>query len=94
MIDKSSPQIIKTKSNFPKTIDSGKNGYTSVSWTPDLDRFDMKEIDDDVMKVLEKYIIDVAMLVSKYGVKVYYNDEEIVMKGYKDYIKYYFQFLI
>ena len=86
----SSHEIDKVKSHFPKTIDTGKNGYTSVSWKPELHRFDMTEIDEDTMSVLEKYIVDVAMLVSRYGVKVYYNDEEIEMKGYKDYIKYYF----
>ena len=87
----STPTIENIKSRFPKTVENGKNGYTCVSYTPDLSRFDMSDIDDDTMKVLEKYIVDTAMIVSKYGVKVFYNDEEIVMKGYKDYIKYYFE---
>jgi DNA topoisomerase-2 len=87
----SDPSISTVKSRYPKTVENGKNGYTCVSYTPELSRFDMSDIDDDTMQVLEKYIVDTAMIVSKYSVKVFYNDKEIVMKGYKDYIKYYFE---
>lgn len=87
----STPVISTVKSHYPKTVENGKNGYTSVSYTPELSRFDMTKIDEETMQVLEKYIIDTSMIVSKYGVKVFYNDKEIVMKGYKDYIKYYFE---
>jgi len=87
----SKPDIDTVKSHFPKKIEEGKNGYTKVSWKPELSRFDMKEIDNDTMSVIEKYIVDTAMTVCKYGVKVLYNDKEIVMKDYKDYIRYYFK---
>jgi len=87
---KSDPILNKNKSDFPKSIDEGKNGYTKVTWKPDLIRFDMKVIDKDTISIIEKYIIDCAMTVCKYGVKVIYNGNEIIMKDYKDYIKFYF----
>lgn len=90
MSEKSKHTIDTVKSHYPKTIDQGKNGYTKVSFTPDLKRFDMNELDNDTLSVIEKYIIDVAMIVSRYNVKVFYNDKEIYMKDYKDYIQYYF----
>ena len=91
MTSVSSPVISTVKSQYPKTVENGKNGYTMVSYMPELSRFDMDKIDEETIEVLEKYIIDTAMIVSKYSVKVFYNDKEIVMKGYKDYIKYYFE---
>lgn len=90
MNDRSDHTIDTVKAHFPKKIDQGKNGYTKITFIPDLERFDMKTLDDDTLSVIEKYIIDVAMIVSRYGVKVIYNDNEIKMKDYKDYIKYYF----
>ena len=90
MNKKSEGVVDTTKSHFPKTIDQGKNGYTKITYVPDIARFDMTELDDETLSVIEKYIIDVAMIVSKYKVKVIYNDKEIVMKDYKDYIQYYF----
>lgn len=90
MNEKSEYTIDTVKSHYPKTVEQGKNGYTKISFTPDLKRFDMTELDDDTLAVIEKYIIDVAMIVSRYNVKVIYNDNEIYMKDYKDYIKYYF----
>ena len=91
-MDKVSEPVIDTvKAHYPKKIEDGKNGYTKVSWKPELSRFDMKEVDKETMSVIEKYIIDCAMTVYKYGVKIIYNDKEILMKDYKDYIKYYFK---
>lgn len=91
-MDKVSEPVIDTvKAHYPKKIEDGKNGYTKVSWKPELSRFDMKEVDKETMSVIEKYIVDCAMTVYKYGVKIIYNDKEILMKDYKDYIKYYFK---
>jgi len=90
MENKSEPFIDNVKTHFPKKIEDGKNGYTKVYWKPELKRFDMTEIDKDTLSIIEKYIVDCAMIVSKYGVKVIYNDTEIAMKDFKDYIKYYF----
>lgn len=85
------PKLDKTKSKYPKSTDEGKSGYTKITWRPELSRFDMRELDKETLSVIEKYIVDCAMTVSQYKVKVFYNDEEIVMNDHKDYVKYYFK---
>jgi DNA topoisomerase-2 len=78
------PELLREKNKFPKTIDDGKNGYSKITWKPELSRFDMKSIDSDIRSVIEKYIIDAAMTVFKYGVEIIYNGNKIKMKDYKD----------
>jgi DNA topoisomerase-2 len=80
----SSPVITDCFTTFP---DLGKgSGYTKISWTSDLFRFDkMTCYDDDILSLYEKYIYDTAMIASKYNVKVYLNDELIPINSLKDY---------
>lgn len=80
------PEIIPTEGfpNLPKG-----SGYTKFSWIPDFKRFGMKGFDDDSIAVIEKYIFDTAMIVSKYNVQVSLNGEELKMTSIKDYAKLY-----
>jgi DNA topoisomerase-2 len=91
MEKKTEGKLDKNKSNYPKSIDDGKTGYTKITWKPELSRFDMKELDKETLSVIEKYIVDTAMTVCPYRVKVIYNEKEIVMNDHKDYVKYYFK---
>lgn len=62
------------------------SGYTKVSWIPDFKRFDkMNGYDNDIISLYEKYIYDTAMIVSKYGVKVYLNDKLVPICSLRDY---------
>ena len=64
--------------NCKKVDDLPKNsGFTEVTWIPDFKRFGMENYDDDILSLYEKYIYDTAMDVSKYNVRVYFNDEVI-----------------
>jgi DNA topoisomerase II len=89
MFKKSKPEYINK--GFPKTVEDGKNGYTKVSWTPDFERFKIKEITDDMLRVYEKMVVDCAMTVQFYGVKVYLNDRLIDIKSLSDYVGYYYE---
>lgn len=76
---------MKTSSS-PKIKNSAlKNGYTLVSWIPDFSRFDNSSYDDDIISLYTKYIYDTAMIVSKYGVKVYFNDKLVPISSLSDY---------
>lgn len=70
---------------------TGSTGYTKVSWIPDYKRFSCKCINEDTKKVLYKYLYDTAMIVSKYDVKVFINDEQIKVNSLKDYAFMYFK---
>lgn len=93
MYDISKPKISTTKSNFPKTVEDGKNGYTCVTFQPDLSRFGLKEITDDIYNLMKKIVYDTAMTVSLNNVKTYFNDEVIKVDGIKDYVSLYFDSL-
>lgn len=68
------------------TSSSLKNGYTEVSWTPDFEKFKMKEYTDDILKLYTKYVYDAAMLTK---VNVYLNETKLPVKSLQDYAKLY-----
>lgn len=64
---------------------SSSKNYTRVEWIPDFSRFDCDGYDDDSISMITKYIYDTAMIVSKYGVSVYFNDELVPISSLQDY---------
>ncbi|KZT51053.1 type II DNA topoisomerase [Calocera cornea HHB12733] len=80
----------KNMSNCSKpsiTNFSKSDGWTKISFTPDLARFGMTEIDDDTYSLLCKRVYDLAGTVK--DIKVFLNDERIKIKGFKQYIDMY-----
>ena len=63
-----------------------KKGYTFVSWTPDFEKFDMTEYNNNIIKIYNKIILDTAMITK---VNVYLNGEKINIKSLLDYTKLY-----
>jgi len=78
------PQIALVKETIKEGA-SGYNGYTSFSWIPDFKRFGMSGFDRDSIGVIEKYIFDTAMIVSKYNVSTFMNGRELGIKSIRDY---------
>jgi DNA topoisomerase-2 len=72
----------------PPVLPKG-SGYTVFKFTPDYKKFQMEGLEEDAIKVIEKYVYDTAMIVSKYNVKVFLNDKEIQIKKLSDYAKLY-----
>ena len=68
------------------TSSSLKTGYTCVSWTPDFEVFGMKGYTKDILSLLKKYVVDVAMTTR---VPVYLNGERIPVNNLLDYAKLY-----
>ncbi len=77
------PKETSCKDSFPEL--SKGSGYTKVTWIPDFSKFGTTGYDDDIMSVMEKFVYDTAMIVSKYGVDVDYNDDTISVHNLKDY---------
>lgn len=70
----------------PKVKKQSK-GFTEIVYTPDLERFALKSIDDDHYKMIEKRVYDLAACNS--SLKIYFNGTLINMKSFEDYIKLY-----
>lgn len=70
----------------PKISKNSKKGYTEISYKPDYCKFKMSGISNDLMNLLRKYTIEMAMLTK---VNVYFNDKKIPVKSLLDYIKLY-----
>ncbi len=72
-----------SKINKPKIKPSKKN-YTKVTFYPDFEKFNITGIDDEIQSILLKRVIDISAYNPK--IKVYYNDNLIPIKHFKDYI--------
>jgi len=83
----------KVKTHFPKSIEDGKNGFTCITFKPDLDRFGLSEITDDVFNLLKRIAYDTAMTASLNKVQTYFNNELIPITGIKDYVSMFFDTL-
>jgi DNA topoisomerase-2 len=63
--------------------------YTKITFTPDLEKFGMKKLnEDDTLAVLEKRIFDISAITAKH-VSIYYNDQKIKYKDFSEYINLY-----
>lgn len=74
------------KRTSPKITSSNKN-HTIISYIPDYEKFGMSNLDEIHLNIIKKRVYDVAGCNPK--LKVYFNDEEIKIKSFQDYIKYY-----
>lgn len=61
--------------------------YTRITYTPDLSRFGMTEIDEDSIKLIEKRVYEVAGCNPK--LNVYFNGKKIQINSFKDYCNMY-----
>lgn len=78
MYGKEEPKI----TSVSKTV----NAYTKITFKPDLKRFSMENMDDDIISLLKKRVYDCAACTSR-NVKVFLNYKLLDVKDMKDYIK-------
>ena len=76
------------KKSKEKITDTDKSGYTKIIFKPDLKRFNIAELSDDIISLMKKRVYDIAVNTSK-NVSVYYNGKKIGIKKFEDYIKLY-----
>ena len=62
-------------------------GYTKITFRPDLARFGMTSIDDDTVSLLKKRVFDLAGTTK--DVRVYLDGEKLKVKGFKQYVEMY-----
>ena len=71
-----------------KITDSNKSGYTKITFKPDLKRFNITELSDDMISLMKKRVYDIAVNTNN-NVSVSYNGKNINIKKFEDYIKLY-----
>lgn len=76
---KSEPQITKCK--------QGEN-WTRVTFKPDLAKFNMTHLEDDVVALMRKRVVDMAGTLGK-GVKVDLDGQNVPVKAFSDYVDLY-----
>jgi len=68
-------------------IKKSTKGFTEINYLVDFDKFELKGIDEDHFKMLEKRVYDIAGCNT--NLKVYFNGKLINFKAFEDYIKLY-----
>lgn len=76
-----------TKASEPKVKDSSGNDFTKITFCPDLSKFKMEKLDDDIVGLMSRRAFDIAA--STRGVKVFLNGTRVPVKTFKDYIDFY-----
>lgn len=77
-----------SKKGNVKITDSKSKGMTKITFKPDLKKFNIKELTDDIISVMKKRVYDIAVNTNK-SVSVYYNGEKLPIKKFEDYMKLY-----
>lgn len=76
---KTDPHITKCK--------EGEN-WTKVTFKPDLAKFNMEKLEDDVVALMKKRVVDIAGCLGK-TVKVELNGQRLPVKSFPDYVNLY-----
>ena len=74
MCDKTAPTLVENK--------EGKQ-FTRIEFTPDLKRFHMNDLDDDILALMRKRVFDIAAITQK--VRVSFNGKRIPIQSFKEY---------
>jgi DNA topoisomerase-2 len=70
-------------------ISASSQGFTEISYEPDLSRFEMKSLDEAHIKMMRKRVIDIAA--ANPGLKLEFNGEKFRFKNFKEYVELYVQ---
>jgi len=71
----------------PPEIERSKKEYTKIIFKPDLRRFKMDRLDDDIVSLLTRRVYDMCGTLGKVGVHL--NGRKLEIHGFKEYVKLY-----
>lgn len=75
------------KASEPKLSDFRGEDFTKITFTPDLTKFKMEKLDEDIIGLMSRRAFDIAA--SSRGVSVFLNGTKLSIKNFKDYIDLY-----
>lgn len=67
--------------------DAAKEDFTRVTFYPDLTKFNMQNLDRDIVALMSRRAYDIAGTTK--GVRVFLNGQRLPVKGFKDYVDMY-----
>ena len=70
----------------PKITTCKKKPYTRVSFIPDYKRLGLEGLSDDMLKLFQRRVYDIAGITTK-DVKVKYNEDQLPVKDFSQYIQ-------
>ena len=70
----------------PKITACKKKPYTRVSFIPDYKRLGLQGLSDDMLKLFQRRVYDIAGITTK-DVKVKYNEDQLPVKDFNQYIQ-------
>ena len=73
-----------SKKSKPKITNLKKN-YTKITFYPDFERFGLTEINEDIKSIILRRCVDISVYCQ--GVKMFFNNKQIPIKNFKDYMK-------
>lgn len=76
-----------SKTSEPRIEKSDKDDFTKITFWPDLKKFKMDSLEDDIVALMRRRAYDVAA--SSRGVNVYLNGVKLPVRNFKDYIDLY-----
>jgi len=76
-----------SKRSNPVITSTKENSYTKITFKPDLSKFKLKELSEDIANLMGKRVLDIAGINNK--LKVYLNDKKIDINSFKKYIQLY-----
>eukprot|EP00041_Stephanoeca_diplocostata_P032247 m.1029066 g.1029066 ORF g.1029066 m.1029066 type:complete len:1509 (-) comp24112_c0_seq1:111-4637(-) len=68
-----------------KIKEGNKADWTKITFKPDLEKFKMTELDDDIVALMTRRVYDIAGICT--GVKVSLNGTRLPIKTFKDYVE-------
>lgn len=75
--------------NPPQIKDcKASDNWTSITFRPDLERFGMEILEEDIVSLMRKRVYDMAGILGK-TVKVYFNGEKLPVKDFQSYVDMY-----
>uniref|UniRef100_A0A0N5C061 DNA topoisomerase 2 n=1 Tax=Strongyloides papillosus TaxID=174720 RepID=A0A0N5C061_STREA len=81
-----------TKDKEPEIEKASGEDFTKVTFKPDLKKFKMKELDDDIIGLMARRAYDIAGTTP--GVRVYLNGKVIPVKSFKEYAEKYVESVV
>ena len=69
----------------PEIKKYNKEDFTCITFQPDLQKFKMDKLDNDIISLFIKRVYDMSGVTPK-SVNVYYNEEKINIRNFQDYI--------
>ncbi|KAH8319193.1 hypothetical protein KR067_013387 [Drosophila pandora] len=72
------------KASEPAIKDFNGNDFTRITFSPDLAKFKMEKLEEDIVALMSRRAFDVAA--STKGVAVFLNGTKLTVKNFKDYI--------